>query len=168
MGERPKLLRSVGRDPLGADPWVLKESLAWFYPHPPLRRAQEWIHFWPRASGKGLTEMFRANHTPSTGRKHQKNRLCRRTQRGAPGGAGLGMTPILSFPPPPPPPSPTALGSCCSGGYDRAVARAKYLLGVMVPRISLLRAWAQQGLEDKVGRCGAWGRRATGTDSLAE
>ena len=112
--------------------------------------------------------MFRANHTPSMGRKHQKNRLCHRTQLGAPGGAGLDLTPILSFPVPPPPPSPAALDGCYSRGSDGAVARAKYLLGIMVPWISVLRAWVWQGLEDEVGMCGAQGQRATGTASLAK
>lgn len=43
------------------------ESLAWFYPHPLLRRAQERIHFWPQPSGKGLMEMLVASHTPFLG-----------------------------------------------------------------------------------------------------
>lgn len=67
MRERPKLgfgSKLLQRDPLGAYPWVLKESLAWFYPHPLLRRAQERIHFWPQPAGKGLMEMLVANHTP--------------------------------------------------------------------------------------------------------
>lgn len=57
------------------------------------------------------------------------------------------MFPIPTFPPPPAPPSPTALDRCDSRGYDRTVARAKYLLGILAPWISLPRAWMQQGLE---------------------
>lgn len=75
MRERPKLgfgSKLLQRDPLGAYPWVLKESLAWFCPHPLLRRAQERIHFWPQPAGKGLMEMLVANHTPFLGEgKHQ-------------------------------------------------------------------------------------------------
>lgn len=105
--------------------------------------------------------------TPTSwgGNTNEKNRLCPRAQLGFPSGAGLGMVPIPSFPPlpppRPPPPSPTALDRCDSREYDRAIAKAKYLLGTLEPWISLPKAWTQQGLEDKVGMCGAQGWGAT-------
>lgn len=129
------LRKHLQRDPLGTHPWILKEGLAWFYPHPLLRRAEERICLWSHPSGKGLAELFLANHTPFMGgNTNEKNRLWPRAQLGVPGGAGLGMIPNPSFPPVPlPPPSPAALDRCDSRGYDRAVARAKYLLGIPEP-----------------------------------
>lgn len=86
------------------------------------------------------------------GNINKKNRLCPRAQPGVPGGAGLGMIPIPSFLLPPPPPSPAALDCCDSRGYDRAVARAKYLLGILEPWISLPRP---ESSKDK--KTNAWG-----------
>lgn len=99
------------------------------------------------------------------GNTNEKNRLWPRAQLGVPGGAGLGMIPIPSFPPPP---SPAALDHRDSRGYDRAAARAKCLLGILAPWISLPRAWIQQGLENEVGMCGSRGWGAPGTASLAK
>lgn len=115
------------------------ESLAWFYPHPLLRRAQERIHFWPRPSGKGLMEMLVANHTPFLGEETSIRRtdfalgLSRGFQ------VELGWADPYPFLLSPPPPSPAVLDCCDSRGYDRAVARAKYLLGILEPWISLPR-----------------------------
>lgn len=55
-----------------------------------------------------------------------------------------GHDPRPCLPPLPPPPSPTALDHCDSREYDRVVARAKHLLGILLLWISLPRAWIQQ------------------------
>uniref|UniRef100_A0A8C9AA23 Microtubule crosslinking factor 2 n=1 Tax=Prolemur simus TaxID=1328070 RepID=A0A8C9AA23_PROSS len=119
------------------------------------------VHFRPCPRGQGLGEMFPADHTPLHwgGDTTEKNRLWCKAQRGAPGGAGLGIVTFTSFPSPPPPPSPAALGFRDSGGYDRAAARAKCLLGILEPWISLPAAWMQQDLGDEVGmyRAQGWG-----------
>lgn len=107
--------------------------------------------------GKGLTEMFPANHVLHHREENtdDQNRLCCRTQHGVPGGVELGIIPIPSFPSPRPPPSPGALDCYGSRGYDRAVARARYLLGILELWISQPIAWMQQGLEDGVEMCRA-------------
>lgn len=115
--------------------------------------------------GKGSQRCCLPITAPSWGgNTNEKNRLWPRAQLGVPGGAGLGMFPIPSFPPPS---SPTALDHD-SRGSDRAVDRAKCLLGIPEPWISLPRTWIQQGLGDEVGMCGTWGWGATGTASLAK
>ena len=53
-------------------------------------------------------------------------------------------------------------------GYDRAVARVKYLLGILGPWISLPVAQMQQDLECELEMCGAQGQGATGTAFLAK
>lgn len=143
MRERPNLgfgSKLLQRGPLGSYPWVLKESLAWFYLHPLLRRSQERIHFWPWPSGKGFMEMLVANHTPFLGEETSIRRA------GFALGLSLGFLVELGWahsypflPSTPPTPSPAALDCCDSRGYDRAVARAKYLLGILEPWISLPR-----------------------------
>lgn len=155
---------------LQRDPWepVRWESLAWFCPHPLLRRAKERMQFWPCSSGKRAHRDVPCQPCPPSwgGNTDNKNGLCRRTRRGVPGGAELGITPIPSFPPLLPPPSPAALDCSGSRGYERAVARARYWPGILGPWISLSIVWMQQGLEDEVEMCGALGWVATGTASL--
>lgn len=101
--------------------------------------------------------MFPANHVLHHREENtdDQNRLCCRTQHGVPGGVELGIIPIPSFPSPRPPPSPSALDCYGSRGYDRAVARARYLLGILELWISQPIAWMQQGLEDGVEMCRA-------------
>lgn len=128
-------------------------------PMPPSWKSPRRIHVWPCLWGKGVREMFPADHPPlhSGGDTAEKNRLCSRAPCWVPGGALLGIITITSFSPPPPPPRPTALDCWDTRGHDRAVARAKYLLGVLEPWISLPIAWLQQELGGKVEICRAQG-----------
>lgn len=152
------LPKHLQRDPRGANPWVIRETLAWLYPHPLLEDPRKGYTSSLTPQGKGFTEMFLANHICL----HGEETPMRRT--GFALGINLGFLVELSWASPHPILSPTT-SSCqprCSGevwlwGYDRAIAGGMYLLGILKPWISLPTAWMQQGLEDEVEMCGAQG-----------
>lgn len=166
MGERPQLgFRGGSR----AIPWepVRWESLAWFCPHPLLRRAKERIHFWLCSSGKRAPRDVPCQPCPPSWAGNTM------TRTGSAIGFNVGFLVELSWASSPSLPSlhgfllPALLLwiAVALGGMIGPVARASIGLESWGAGSPCPIVWMQQGLEDEVETCGAQGW-VTGTASL--